>query len=1529
MLTQSDAAIAAWRATERTLDAKVSITDNDGNTTDYATTDVTSIAYDAGAFTGDTFSIGSTYENNMTVTFAHLVEGLQQGYKVTAEIGIKLPDGTFEYCPLGVFIISDDISMDRNNDITTIKCYDQFCAMEGTYTSSLTYPAKVVDVIAEIANNAGVELNTDDIARLPTQGDVASAISGQTYRVAIGWIAQFYGGFALFDRDGKLTIRTVASPDYILDPSQYEQSGLTKNEATYVIGGLSVSVTTTTTDSTGESSENTSTLTAGSTSGSQIELTNNLMTQSRLDDIWTGIKDITFYPFELTWFGNPAIEAGDWLTLEDTKGNKFNVPNNAYTMTFDGGLTATSKADQTSTASSSYSYSGTLTQTVKELSGRQGATGNYIYGPDTIQTPVDAKIGDLWYKQNGNKVELWQYQRQSDGTGEWVLTNSDTTGVEISENVATAMADVDTAKQNANTAVETANTAISKAQIAIDSADDTADQLTNVSAVANQAKADSATSLSNSATAMSNATTALSTADSALSKSTANSSSITTINTSIDDINGTLSTKANQTDLDKLTGRVTTSETNITQNTKDIALKANTSDVNTLASRVSTAESAITVNANAIALKANTTDVNTLTGRVSTAESAITVNANAINTKVSSSDVQNMLTSGGYATQTWTTTQINTTASGINATISNVQTQVANSAVGTNLLLNTSDYSDNWTWSVYPTIDKSQTPNILHYPSTTVSDGQTSDIAYQVIGSILQPSTTYTASFYAKGTGSFLFYCHPSVSSVSPQDNRTLITLTSNYKLYTITFTTSSNISGSKNLRLRSDYNTTGGTTNTVEAYIYGLKLEKGAFATDWSANPADNATVTAVTNLSATVDGLGVTVSKKVDNDTFTSYQTQVANALVSKVESSDFNSYKTQTDSAIQSKVNSSDYNTEVTQLNSVINSKVSQTDWSNSAVGANLVSNSNADTSQIAWGNTNLAKHSFYNGGQSYLFVIHNTTTSEVVASSPRFFITAGETYTLSFKAFNNGLLTNADVWLLGRAANNTTDNYTVAQQLVKSVKFSTAGIQYYTVTFTVASGIGNAYLRFDNNATSTSGSSADLYFNEVKVELGSIATPWCPAASEIANYSQVQQLSDNINLRVQKNDVINQINVSSEGILIDGAKVHITGTTTIDDAVITNAMVSSLSASKLTAGTIDASLINVINLNANNISTGTITGVTFHQTSSGHDTVIDSNGINDYDSSGNHAVISKGKLQVYDSSNQGFFMAAGSLQLTSKNAWDSSSSVTYGAIQRNQSLFNNSLYGMELIGTAGLLARTSNSNFTSINTSTLTAVNITGSGLGFSQSNGISLQSSGLFQSFAGNTYKDTLTYKPTFVVGSNGTDEGTAGTSILALAENIYLKASTSGNVEVKAGGLVVSNGGASIAGGLSVGGAFKVSGSKNAIVETSKGWTLINAYETAEYYFGDIAKVNTGSGSKVKVMMDSLFLETVNTNVDYHVFVSSYGNGYAWVSEQGKDYFIIESNVPNLEVSYEVKAKRLGYENTRLEIDENFGKEVA
>ncbi len=439
MLTQTKEVRDAWRASQRTLDIKVAV---NGKT--YTATDINSLKYDSGAYTGDTFAIGSTYSNNVQIEFSHLVEGLKLGMEVHPSIGIKTSKG-YIYEPLGIFIISSEIKMDRNNNLTSISASDRFCGLEGTYKSKLVYPAKVLDIVAEICAQSGVKANADDLARLPHQADIPIPISGQSYRKALGWIAQLYAGYATFDRQGLFTIRTIAEPNYELDPSQYEQAGLTKNEAPYKIGGIQCQTVITTKTRDGENTEETKTYQVGDTSGSQIKLENNIMTPDRLNNIWEQIKDISFYPFNLNWFGNPAIEAGDWLRLEDKQGNKFIVPNNSYTLDFNGGLSATSKADQTSSTDSAISWRGTYAQIIEELQARKAPDGTVIFPPSVVEPPKNAKPNDVWFKQNGNSTELWVFTAQEDGSGKWI--RRDLTPDEIKKQVQEAQSGLNDAKK--------------------------------------------------------------------------------------------------------------------------------------------------------------------------------------------------------------------------------------------------------------------------------------------------------------------------------------------------------------------------------------------------------------------------------------------------------------------------------------------------------------------------------------------------------------------------------------------------------------------------------------------------------------------------------------------------------------------------------------------------------------------------------------------------------------------------------------------------------------------------------------------------------------------------------------------------------------------------------------------------------------------------------------------------------------------------------------------------------------------------
>ncbi|QJP85518.1 phage head spike fiber domain-containing protein [Lactiplantibacillus plantarum] len=896
MIKQSDLALAAWKATERTLDAVVTI-----NKIDYKTTDIASISYDAGGYTGDTFGIGSNYENSVTIKFSHLIEGLKPGMTVWPKIGIKTSNG-YEYSSLGLFIVSDDIQMDRNNDETTIKAYDQMCLLEGTYTSKLTYPAKMTSVIAEIANLAGVLLNTTDISRLPVQVNLPSAITGQTYRNAIGMIAQFYAGFATFDRDGKLTIRTITEPDYTLDPSQYEQGGLTKNEAPYKIGGIQCEVTTTTTDSTGQSTETTNTLQVGAASGSQIKLTNNLMTMDRLASIWQQLQSLTFYPFSLNWFGNPAIEAGDWLTLQDTKGNKFNVPNNGYTMTFDGSLSAVSKADQTSTSSSSYAWRGELSQYVADLGGRQGASGNYIYGTDTTEPPYGAKFNDIWYKQNGNKVELWTYERQADGTGKWVLTVSDATGEEVKAKVdqveLEAKASTDAAKAAsdkadqlaakyddtnalAHQAVDKAVSAQSDASSAIATANSTASGFGKVDQKADSALTAALNAQTNASTAVSQASSAAADSKDAKQIAGAVSQSYKTLTDgstmTIAELENGLATKLTKTDLD---GYATQSWT---QN----QIKVTADGINaTLSSVKTTVDSQTTsindLKADSSSFKSQFTTVNNTLGKQTTDISTLQATSKDLTTGFNTLTTDN-------ATNKNDISQLRQTATELSSTMMTVQTQVQDSAVGTNLLLDSqtqkrkpSWYTQNNKWTedrgtyLGSNIEYVGGPwgnarysykDLLDRDVINTTDDFTYSIYFRVVGEDPAGMSYAYIDFLSTATTKNGFVPLQLTSLKEGQWARIVVS----FKFKDFEYDPTKDYNYSIRIEMSA-----APKVDDARYEFAAPKLEKGLVATDFSVNPEDTATVTALSKLSQTVDGMQSDISKKIEQKDLNGYATE-----------------------------------------------------------------------------------------------------------------------------------------------------------------------------------------------------------------------------------------------------------------------------------------------------------------------------------------------------------------------------------------------------------------------------------------------------------------------------------------------------------------------------------------------------------------------------------------------------------------------------------------------------------------------------
>lgn len=87
---------------------------------------------------------------------------------------------------------------------------------------------------------------------------------------------------------------------------------------------------------------------------------------------------------------------------------------------------------------------------------------------------------------------------------------------------------------------------------------------------------------------------------------------------------------------------------------------------------------------------------------------------------------------------------------------------------------------------------------------------------------------------------------------------------------------------------------------------------------------------------------------------------------------------------------------------------------------------------------------------------------------------------------------------------------------------------------------------------------------------------------------ANYSAIAQMTDAINLRVQKGDVINQINLSPTTTKINGKYLHVTGQTVFDNNVIVSRM---LAAKAITADKLAVTSLSAITANIGLLRTAT--------------------------------------------------------------------------------------------------------------------------------------------------------------------------------------------------------------------------------------------------------------------------------------------------------------------------------------------------
>ncbi|AGE38952.1 hypothetical protein QTM68_05850 [Lactiplantibacillus plantarum] len=721
------------------------------------------------------------------------------------------------------------------------------------------------------------------------------------------------------------------------------------------------------------------------------------------------------------------------------------------------------------------------------LSSANGKSTNY-YGE---KEPTSANEGDLWFDQSDSDPDKWSIKQWVNGRWE-----------QITLNPGEVDAKVDVAKKEAETAVENAKSASDKADQLAAKYDDT-------NALANQAL-DRATSAQASANDLVDSVKAAS-IDANDAKTIANS-----VKSSYDTLtDGSTMTIA---ELENgLAAKLTKEDLNgyATQTWTQNQIKLTADGINSTLSSVKTTVDGQTTSINDLkadssGFKAQFVTVNDTLGKQTKDIGTLQATNKSLVASFDSLNADNAVNQHNIS-------QLQLTANSFSTTLATVQQQVTDSAVGTNLLLKT----------------------YAPFSMTGLNIGNQWQQMY-ALSRRLEAGTTVTLSFDAVSTA----FANFTIQNNGNLDGGTWMgyitaTVDTTKKHYVATITLDGFTQQGVNIRVDN-------MPLTTTITISNMKLELGSNATDYSENPADNATVDAVSSISQTVDAIQTTVRGKVDNDVYQSKMTQLDSQITTVV-----------------GQVNS------LGQKNLIANSQF-QYDWQNSW---SISSHDWANwyTSNFTWAWLDGYQGICANIPQSQSESWPHIQSSDVAVPDP------------GVTAYSASVYVNID-WV---------ETYCVLDMSFYNV----AGVR--TFHDTTASNKGLNFLKLENIVSPKDAVRVHIELHVHDHGHVAFIEPMFVQDSSVGKYipdnaswTEVQQTYNSINLKVSKDGVINAINISPEGTSIYGNKLRITADTYIDNAVIKDAMIANLSANKLTAGSINAANINVYNINGANIVANSI-------------------------------------------------------------------------------------------------------------------------------------------------------------------------------------------------------------------------------------------------------------------------------------------------------------------------------------------------
>lgn len=257
--------------------------------------------------------LGTVYSSEMGITiFSEIDRYTLEDGLIELFYHLRLPDGTYEEVPMGVFEISE---ANRHIRCLEIKAYDYMLRFEKDFNTTDT-TGNAFEIISLCCKACGVEFahTKNEIESMPNGNTVLSIYAEndiETYRDVLFYIGQILGGFFFINRYGKLEMKKYGI-EAVMEISNKQR--FSSSFSDFITRYTAVS-------STNLKTQEAEYYALETDDGLTMNLGVNPFLQFGTDDtrkelctnILNDIAVIKYVPFDSETIGNPALDVGDVL----------------------------------------------------------------------------------------------------------------------------------------------------------------------------------------------------------------------------------------------------------------------------------------------------------------------------------------------------------------------------------------------------------------------------------------------------------------------------------------------------------------------------------------------------------------------------------------------------------------------------------------------------------------------------------------------------------------------------------------------------------------------------------------------------------------------------------------------------------------------------------------------------------------------------------------------------------------------------------------------------------------------------------------------------------------------------------------------------------------------------------------------------------------------------------------------------------------------------------------------------------------